>query len=216
MPESSISAEPTHRPPEAPLAVNLSDLRRSFALPFAMLVGAVGAIATLIAFGRGANWQSVGLFALGATALALLPSMRSPAALTTRWTSTVMLMVQISLLVYAAAGTTYQTDLHMAYFAAPGRRCLLVLPDDHPDERSLRGRPPSGPELCLSIVGLSLRRRFRPCPGPWRDRRGRGGGAHAADPYACRHVRAAPTRPPAARRAMRCARSRKPKGSVWR
>ncbi len=100
------------------MAVNLSDLRRSFALPFAMLVGAVGLIAVLVAFGRGSNWQAVGLFGLAAAALALLPSMRSPAALTTRWTSTVMLMVQISLLVYAAAGTTYQTDLHMAYFAA--------------------------------------------------------------------------------------------------
>ncbi len=100
------------------MAVNLSDLRRRFALAFAALVCATGAIAFLTAFWRDEGWQGVGLVALAAAAAAFLLASRRPTEIATRWASSVMLMVQVSLLVYAAAGTTYQTDLHMAYFAA--------------------------------------------------------------------------------------------------
>ncbi len=100
------------------MTLNLTDLRRSFALPFAGLVGAVGAIASLVAYGLDAGWPVVGPVALAAASAAFLLASRRPLAIATRWASTVMLMLQISLLVYASGGTTFQTDLHMAYFAA--------------------------------------------------------------------------------------------------
>ncbi len=89
-----------------------------------------------------------------------------------------MLMVQISLLVYAAAGTTYQTDLHMAYFAGLAAAAFwccpttilmgaafvavhhLVLNFVYPS-----GSFPTAPisPVCSSMAGSSWLRRRRSC-----------------------------------------------------
>ena len=100
------------------MSVTLADLRRRFALPFAALVGATGLVAVVLAYFGGSGWQAVGAIALAAAGGSLLLAWRSPTTVETRWGTTVLLMAQIALLVYATAGTTYQPDMHMAFFAA--------------------------------------------------------------------------------------------------
>jgi methyl-accepting chemotaxis protein len=100
------------------LFVNLADLRRRFALPFASLVGAVGAVSIAVAYLCDAHWEAVAAIALVAAAAARLLAWRRPTTIETRWAATVLLMLQVALLVYATHGTTYQPDMHMAFFAA--------------------------------------------------------------------------------------------------
>ncbi|MFO1148811.1 MAG: hypothetical protein U1E62_10580 [Alsobacter sp.] len=97
----------------------LDSVRRGFSGPFVGLLWLTAMVASGTAWALGHHAALVITVAAVAAAGAATACWRmSPVGDTTRWVSTVVLMAEVALLVFAVEGTPKQIDMHMAFFAA--------------------------------------------------------------------------------------------------
>ena len=96
----------------------LEQLRRKFAGPMVALIWVAAIVAGVVATLLGRSPVMIATVAIGLAVLATVFWRMSPTGDATRWTSTVVLLAQVALLVLAAEGTHLQPDMHMAFFAA--------------------------------------------------------------------------------------------------
>jgi methyl-accepting chemotaxis protein len=106
---------------------SLDSVRQRFAGPFVALLWLVTLVVAGLALFRSNDWP----ITLGAILMSLVVTVlwrRDPIGDATRWLSTIALCAQVALLVLEASGTTYQIDMHMAFFAALAVAAAWICP----------------------------------------------------------------------------------------
>ncbi len=97
----------------------LEQVRLAFSGPLMAVLWAAAVVVAGIAFVDGHRLAvPIALTAFAAAGAVTLSWRSSPTGDVTRWMSAVVLNVQVSLLVLAMEGTHYQSDMHLAFFAA--------------------------------------------------------------------------------------------------
>ena len=99
------------------MADDLDRMRAMVSRIVLMLIGLQAPLATVTAYAAGNDWLQTGLGSLALASVATLVWWRSPASQSTRLVLAVALIASLSIIVAASAGSTWQVDLHMCYFA---------------------------------------------------------------------------------------------------
>ncbi|HEY0203895.1 MAG TPA: methyl-accepting chemotaxis protein [Acetobacteraceae bacterium] len=96
---------------------DLDRLRNVVSRVVLMLIWLQAPIASVTAYAAGNDWLQPGLVSLGLASITTLVWWRSPTSQSSRLLIAVALIASLSLIVAASAGSAWQVDLHMCYFA---------------------------------------------------------------------------------------------------
>ena len=96
---------------------DLDRLRNLVGRVVLMLIWLQVPLASVTAYAAGNDWLQLGLVSLALASITTLVWWRSPTSQSSRLMIAVALVASLSLIVAASAGSAWQVDLHMCYFA---------------------------------------------------------------------------------------------------
>jgi methyl-accepting chemotaxis protein len=99
------------------MATDLDRLRNVVSRVILMLIWLQAPLASVMAYTAGNDWLRLGLASLALASITTLVWWRSPTSQSSRLMIAVALIASLSLIVAASAGSKWQIDLHMCYFA---------------------------------------------------------------------------------------------------